>query len=207
MESIISAVFSVESEGYQALTELKRSPVTSDCVVSQAALVKKSGGSLSVLDAFDTGVETSNDTAIGGLVGGMLGILGGPVGVLLMGSVGALTGSVMDADDAAHNISLMEKVSEQFMDGEVALVVLAQETQEGALENKLSKFHVNVVREDAAEVAEEVRKAQEMQREMEREAKKRLREQKKAERGAAFEERRQKIKADFEQLKKKFAHE
>ena len=204
MESIISAVFKVESEGYQALTELKRRPVTDSCIVSQAALVKKANGKLTVLDAFDTGMETSNDTAIGGLVGGLLGILGGPVGVLLTGSMGALVGSAMDTDDAVYNASLMEKVTEQFLDGEVAVVALAQESENGAMAARLSNFDVSVVREDAAEVAEEVRQAEALQREMAREAKKRLREKKKAERNAAIEERRAKIKADFDELKRKF---
>lgn len=204
MESIICAVFKVESEGYQALTELKQAPVTNACVVSQAALVRKSGGRVTILDSFDTGMETANDTAVGGLVGGLLGIMGGPIGVLLTGSMGALVGSVMDTDDALYNASLMEKVTEQFVDGEVAVIALAQEAEDGAMKNRLSKFDVSVVREDAAGVAEEVRRAQELQKEMEREAKKRLREEKKAERSAAIEERREKMKADFEELKRKF---
>ena len=204
MESVISAVFKVESEGYQALTELKRLPVTDAYVISQAALLKKANGNLKILDAFDTGAETSDDTVVGGLIGGLLGILGGPVGVLLTGSVGALVGSALDTDDAIYNASLMEKVSEQFVEGEVAIVALAQETADGAVTDKLSKFDVSVVREDAAEVAEEVRRAQELQKEMAREAKKRLREEKKAERSAAIEERREKMKADFEELKRKF---
>ena len=121
MESVISVVFKVESEAYQALTELRRQPVSERYIVSQAALVKKSGGRIVVEDAFDTGVETNNDTVIGGLIGGLVGILGGPLGMLMTGSVGALTGSIIDAGDAAYNASLLEKVAEQFADGEVGI--------------------------------------------------------------------------------------
>ena len=86
MEKIISVIFKVESEGYQAITELKRAPVTELYTVSQAVLVRKEKGQIVTLDAFDTGMETSNDTAIGGLVGGFVGIIGGPLGMLLGGA-------------------------------------------------------------------------------------------------------------------------
>ena len=203
MEYIISAVFKVESEGYQALTELKTRPVSNGYAVSQAMLVKKAGDKFTLLDAFDTGAETANDTALGGLVGSLFGILGGPIGVLLTGSMGALMGSAIDTGDAVHNASMLEKVTEQFVDGEVALVALAQEDQEGALNEKLDKFDVSLIRQDAAEVAEEVRRAEELQRELEREARKRLRAEKKAEREQAVTQWREKLSADFEALKKK----
>ena len=146
----------VESEAYQALTELRRQPVSERYIVSQAALVKKSGGRIVVEDAFDTGVETNNDTVIGGLIGGLVGILGGPLGMLMTGSVGALTGSIIDAGDAAYNASLLEKVAEQFADGEVAVIALAQESESNALDEKLAAFKTTIAREDAAEVAEEI---------------------------------------------------
>ena len=39
MGKIISVIFKVGSEGYQAMTELKQSPVTESYAVSQAVLV------------------------------------------------------------------------------------------------------------------------------------------------------------------------
>ena len=205
MESIISAVFKVESEGYQMLTELRNQPVTEDYLVSQAVLVKKEDGKLTMLDAFDTGKETRNDTAIGGLVGALIGILGGPIGVLLGGGMGLLVGGTKDTSDAVKNASMMEKVTEQFSDGDVVLVALAQEENPGFLELKFNKFETSVIKEDAAEVADEVLRAQELQREMEIETKKRLREEKRADRQKSVEERRFKLKDEFDALKKKFS--
>ena len=207
MESVISTIFKVESEGYQALTELKQQPVSEGLAVSQAALIKKIGNGFTLLDSFDTGATTSDDTVIGGLVGGLFGILGGPIGMLLTGSIGALVGSAIDTGDAVRSATLMEKVTEQFTDGEVAIIALAQESDSGAFERRIMKFSTaGTVREDAAEVAEEVRRAQELQKELEREAKKKLREEKKADHRQAVEERREKLKADFENLKAKFSH-
>jgi len=207
MEKIISVIFKVESEGYQAITELKQAPITDSYTVSQAALIKKENGQIKMLDSFDTGLETSNDMAIGGLIGGFVGILGGPLGMLLGGSLGALTGSAIDTGDAVHNASLIEKVTEQLVDGEIVLIALEQETEDGTAQKMLSKFDVSIVEEDAAEVAEEVERAIEAQKEMEREARAKLREAKKEERKQKVEEHRAKLAADFESFKAKFKKE
>ena len=203
MEKIISAVFKVESEGYQALTELRRTPVTEDYAVTQAALVKKENGRIIPLDAFDTGAETRDDTAVGGLIGMLVGVLGGPFGMLLGSSIGMLTGSAIDTGDASHNASLIEMVTEQLTDGEVALIALEQETEEGSAQRMLSKFDVTVVEEDAAQVAEEVEEAVHAQKEMEKEARAKLREAKKADRKQKIEQNRAKLQADFANLKAK----
>ena len=205
MEKIITAVFKVESEGYQALTELKNAPVAGNFFVSQAVLVKKENGRIMVLDSFDTGYETADDTAMGGLIGATIGILGGPLGILLGGSHGALAGSTFDTGDALDNATILERMTEVFVDGEVALMALEQETEEGAAKNYLSKFNASVVEEDAAEVAEEVRHAAEVQKAMEKEARKQLRAEKKEDRKLAIAEHREKIKADFAERKEKRA--
>ncbi len=207
MENVVSVAFAVESEAYQAMSILKRNAVSDLYVISQAALIKKVDGRMVTEDAFDTGATTADDTHLGGLVGGLLGIVGGPVGMLLSGSLGALTGSVIDSVEAGQGASLLEKVSEQFVDGETGILLLAQEENTAALDMVLSKFKTTIVREDAAEVAEEVRHAEEMEREMEREARKKLREEKKEEHKQAVEERRAKMKSDFDALKKKFSTE
>ena len=68
-QNIVVSLFKVESEAYQALTQLKQYPGDEKSYVSAAALVKKENGSLSILDAFDTGTNTADDMAVGGLVG------------------------------------------------------------------------------------------------------------------------------------------
>lgn len=205
MENVITSIFAVESEAYQALTELKKTPVTDKYVISQAAIVKAENGKIVPQDAFDTGAETSNDTAIGGLIGALFGVVGGPLGMLLTGSLGALTGSIIDTGDAARNVSLVEKVTEQLVSGETAIVAVVQETDPTALDAKLSKFQVTTTREDAAEVAAAIKRAQELQKQLERDARKQLREEKKEEHQKNVEERREKIKGDFDNLKKKFS--
>ena len=205
MEKIITAIFKVESEGYQAMTELKNAPLTDAYFVSQAVLVKKVNGRILVMDSFDTGYETSDDTAIGGLIGATIGILGGPLGVLLVGSIGMLAGSSVDTNDMIDNATILERMTEVFVDGEVGLMALEQETVEGAAQKALSKFDVTIIEEDAAVVAEEVKHAAEVQKEIEKQARKELRAEKKEDRKQAIADHREKIKADFADRKEKRA--
>ena len=124
-ENIFVSVFDVESEGYQAFTELKQNPGDKTSYLSQIALTKKEDGAIKVLDSFDTGAATMNDTAIGGLVGACVGIIGGPIGVLLLGSYGALVGSVLDGADAVDQASMIEQIAGKMQDGDVVIVGLA----------------------------------------------------------------------------------
>lgn len=204
MENVILAVFPVESEAYQAMTEFKQVPVGPNAIVSQAALVKKQAGILVTLDAYDTGVDTADDTAMGGLIGSLAGILGGPVGILLGGSLGALAGAGVDAAQADDNASLMEQVASKLPEGAIAIVALAQEDTPAFVDGHLAKFNAMPIRFDAASVAVEVEKARDLQARMERETRARLRQEKKDEFKAKVEEKKAAIKAHFEEAKAKF---
>ena len=101
-ENLILVNYKVESEAYQALSELKRETSNANYTLSQAAIVKKENGILNIMDGFVNGATTSDDTWKGSLVGSMVGILGGPLGVLLGGSMGMLIGGAVDANDMAE---------------------------------------------------------------------------------------------------------
>ncbi len=202
-EKIITAVFEVESEAYQALTELKKTSIGNDYVISQAALIKRENGTVVTKDFFDTGVESRNDAVMGGLLGAMVGILGGPIGMLLGGAWGHLAGSIVDAGDVKDNASMIENVSGQILDGETAMIVLVQENTAGSLEQKISQYKTNIIVDDAASVAAEVEKAQQMQKDMAKEAKKQLRSEKIDARKDKIEEYRNKIKEQFEKIGRK----
>ena len=204
MQNVIVGLFEVESEGFQAITELKQNPGDDKSFISQAALLKKDAGQVKVLDSFDTGVTTSDDMALGGLMGMCVGILGGPIGMLLGGSLGSLTGMTVDAADAIDNASMIEQIAGKLEDGAVALIGLTDEEDEGVLDEKLSKYKTVIARFDAAVVAQEVDAAREMQAEMERQALEKLRKQKTDEFKSKVEAHRDKMKAHFEDLKAKF---
>lgn len=202
-ENVITVLFKVESEAFQAATELKNAREEDGCVISQVALVKKQNGKVTPCDGFDSGAVTSDDTINGLLIGSVVGILGGPIGMLLGGSYGALIGSALDASDALDSASIIEQVCSKLEDGDIALIALVQEDNEEIFNSKLSKFDTMIIRHDAAVVAVEVEEAVKVEKELEREAKRQLKAQKKEERAQKIEEKRSEVKANFEALKNK----
>ncbi|MCM1217663.1 MAG: DUF1269 domain-containing protein [Lachnospiraceae bacterium] len=203
MENVAMVLFDVESEAYQALAELKHDAVNASYTISQMGLVKKQNGRITPCEGFDSGVDTSDDFVIGGLLGGFVGILGGPLGVLFSGSLGALLGNVKDTLDAEKDISMLECVAEKTQEGQAALIALLQETDEQVFDRRVSKFKTEILRWDAAVIADEVEEAEKLEREMEKQARDRMRSQKREERRQNIEEKRNKIHADMEAFKEK----
>ena len=203
MENVVAAIFNVESEGFQALSEIRRAPVGEGYFVAEAALVKNEEGGLKMLDAFDTGAITANDTSKGIIIGSLVGILGGPIGVLLGASAGGLTGSILDSADIADSASMIEVIAKKLYENEVALIALVKE-EEPAFDAPFEKFDATVIRYDAADVIEDVDRAREVEAEMAREAAEKLREERKAEKQSRREERRAAISARFEEISEKY---
>ena len=110
-QNIVVAVFNVESEAYQAIAELKQNFQGLQWIVTEAALIKKDGDQFKTLELFDSQAHTVDDTLTGSLIGMCVGILGGPIGVLLGGSYGALVGMGLDALDTIDAASLLEQKS------------------------------------------------------------------------------------------------
>ena len=203
MDNIIMAVFPVESEAYQAFSELKRDPSGAEYIVSQAVLVKKDGKDLKTCDSFDSGLETADDTLCGSLIGTCVGILGGPIGMLLGMSLGGLTGAVVDSGDMMENASLLENISGKLNDQAVAILALTREESSAAVDSKFTKYNAQINRYDAAAGQDEIQAADEAQRQLARQARISLRAEKSEERKAQVAQVRQKIKKEFDELKDK----
>ena len=198
-QNIFAAIFDVESEGFQAFSELKQKPADKNFLLSQVALVKKENGAIRVLDTFDTGVATMNDTAFGGVMGAFIGILGGPIGVLLGGAYGALVGSAIDTGEALGQASMLEQIATKMQDDDVVLVGLAAEDDESVLDERFSKFKVTILRYDAFAVADEVAEAEAVEAEMARQARANLRKEKSAEFKEKVAARREELKKQVEE--------
>ena len=197
MENIVAAIFKVESEAYQALTEIKQASYTEGYAVAEAALVKVENGQVTMLDGLDnTGASSGQSTAEGMLLGSLIGILGGPVGVLLGAGYGALAGSMVDTADVLDSASLLEMMSGKLYEGEVAIVALVQE-EEPAFDAPFEKFDTTIVRYDAAAVMNEVDRAVELEADLEHQAVAQMRAEKKAERKERYEDKKASLKERF----------
>lgn len=160
-ENVIIVNCKVPSEAYQMLSVLKRDLDNESYAISQAAVVKKEAGHLSLEDGFIDGDQTADRGWTGGLIGSLVGILAGPLGVLFGGSVGSMIGDSMDLKEIADKSELLGKASELLADGETALLLMAKEEDETALAAKLKDFQISITRMDAAEIATEIKSAEE----------------------------------------------
>ena len=203
MKNIAVALFDVESEGYQAIANLRQMPITDSYAILQMALVKREGGTVKLCEGFDSGANTVDNTITGGLIGGLLGIIGGPIGVILMGAYGAMAGRMVDVGDALDGASMIEMVVDKLDDGTVALVILAEEKDEAALDACLKdNFKVMVLRYDAAAIEDEVKEAAMVEEEVARQTRMKLRKEVKAEAKQRAKDRHEMIEEELGEVRK-----
>lgn len=200
MENVFMVIFEVESEAYQAFSEIKNSMASSRYIVPRMALIKRSGKRIIPCDGYDVKLQVS-DTELGGMVGMFVGMLGGPLGVLLGGVTGAAIGSTSDDEDLEQALTLLEKASDALNDGEIALIALVQEARGGSFAGKLAKFKAKIYMRDAAEVAVEISEAIELQKKLAKEAKERMRKEKIASAKQKLEEKRAELRKEFQDVR------
>ena len=202
MENIIVVSFEVESEAYQAFSELKARAFSDSYIISQAALAKNENGMIRPLDWFSVGAKANDDAILGGALGALFGVVGGPVGILLMGSYGALVGSTVDMVDADQNASMMEHVMKCVTEDKAVLIAMVQEEEGSDFDANFAKYPSEVTRFDAVEIAVEVEEAQRAEAELAIQARKQAFQEKKDARLEKLQARRAEIAAEFEDLKK-----
>lgn len=200
MENVVTVIFNVGSEAYQAFTELRKAPFGEGYVVAEAALLKHEGKQVTIADVFDAVAVTSDDTAAGMVIGSLVGILGGPLGVLLGAGAGAYAGLAFDTADAIDSASMLEVTAAKLYEGDVAIVALVEE-DEPAFDAAFAKFDTTIVRHYAADVLDEVDLARELEADLIRQAKGQMRAERKAELKGRHDERVAAVKARFAEIK------
>ena len=194
MKNVVTAIFDVESEAYQAFNEISSKPFGTDYVVAELALVKHEGTGVKVADFFDAADVNSDDTATGMLVGTLVGIIGGPLGMLLGASIGALAGSIVDANDTTDTLSGLEVTAGKLYEGETAIIALVQEA-EPAFDAAFAKYGCTIIRVDADSVGDEVDRAIKLEEQLAHEARVQMRAEKKAAKQAEKAEKEAKKEA------------
>lgn len=169
-ENLLVVNFDVESKAFQTFSDLKQATEADNYFVSQGAIVKKEAGKVLVKDGFDTNLSSVDDTLKGGLIGGLIGLIGGPLGVLLGGSVGALIGDSKDTEECLKDLVVLGRVGELLVEGETALILLAEEKDDAALTEKLNACGATVTVLPAAEVEKEIERAAEAEEKREKKA-------------------------------------
>ena len=185
-KSVVLVTFAVQSEAFEAFAELKNNAEAETYSVEQAGVLCNNGDGDVVTDTF--GNDTvDNDVAFGGLIGALIGLLGGPFGVLVGGSVGLFAGGIKGESDDDRNSSLISLVAGKLAVGQAGIVALVREDDPAAFDAVFEDYDVHIYRWPASEVEEAVRVEHERQsedekaqREAKREARKEARDAERA---------------------------
>lgn len=184
-----------DHHAYQALTDLKQ--------LDSQGQIKIAGGAVVTRDLdgrVDVKSEVGNDpytgTATGGMIGLLVGIIGGPLGVLLGGATGVLVGSLFDIDDVETTESVLGDISKQVHPTRTAVLAQVTEQSPEVIDTAMARLGGEVMRRPVVDVEQEIAAAQEAQRKAKREARKELRQ-------ARLEKHKQDSHAKVEELKSK----
>jgi uncharacterized membrane protein len=184
-----------DNKAYQALTDLKELDSQGQIKIAGAAVVTRDlDGRVEIKS--EVGELPYEGTASGGVVGLLVGIIGGPLGMLFGGATGLLVGSLFDIDDATTTESVLSDISKHVRPGRTAVLAQVTEQSREVIDTAMWKLGGEVMRRPVVDVEEEIAAAQEAQRTAEQEARKELHK-------ARHEQRKEDAHAKVEELKKK----
>jgi uncharacterized membrane protein len=172
-ENVISVSFAENSAAYEAFSNLKELDGQGQVSLRGAAVVERDeNGQLVTKD--QVADSRLSGTATGGLIGLVVGILGGPFGVLIGGATGLLIGSLFDMEDNEDEGSVLAAISDTAGRGKTVLIAELSEQSHDVVDNAMARLGGTVLRRPVEEVEAEIAAADEAQKAAKREARKKL---------------------------------
>jgi uncharacterized membrane protein len=140
---LIMAVFEAEESASKAYKELhqaeKRKLVDTENVV---VIFKEAEGKIHIKE---TAEDVAGEVSIGALVGGALGLLAGPVGVIIFGATGAILGGLSaKLDDVGFDDSALERIGETLQPGSSAIITVLEDKYSARLVEELENRDARV---------------------------------------------------------------
>lgn len=154
MERMLVVVFDNEKKAYQgksALADLEREG--SVTVYAYAVAVKHADGTVTVKETDDAGPLGS---LAGTAVGGLIGVLGGPVGLAIGATSGLALGSIYDVDTARVGWDFVDDVTKSLTPNKVALVAEIDEAWTTPVDTRMEAIGGTVFRRALWAVQEQV---------------------------------------------------
>jgi uncharacterized membrane protein len=192
-ENVVVVRFTEPSKAYQALSVLKECDASGRIGLQSAAVVERTAaGELSIPESADNVGLVG--TAGGSLIGMLIGVLGGPVGLLLGWGAGALMGGAFDLDRAETSDEALSVLGRAIPPESTAVIASVEEPVAEVIDGEMAMLGGEVTRRPVAEVMDELEAAREAADAAAREARRSVREQHKTELKAGVDERVGKLK-------------
>ena len=171
--SVIAVSFEDDSNAYNALTRLKELDAQQRVGLQEASVVvRREDGQVVEKDHVESAFLTG--TAGGGLIGLLLGVIGGPLGMLIGGTGGLMIGSLFDLDDIEESESALAAISSSVQPERTALIAVVSEQSPEVVDTAMSGLGGSVFRRPVSEVEAELAAAADAERKAKREARKEL---------------------------------
>ena len=171
--NVLAISFDPDSNAYAALTKLKDLDGQGQLGLQAAAVIfREDDGDVVVKDQL--GSEPFVGTASGGMLGLLIGILGGPLGVLIGGTYGLFVGSLVDLSEVEASESVLSRISASAQPGHTALLAEVVEQSPEVVDTAMEALGGTILRRPVDEVEAEIAAAEKAQRKAQREADKEL---------------------------------
>jgi uncharacterized membrane protein len=178
-ENVVIIRFDEESKAYEALSVLKECDADGRIELESAAVVKRQeDGELKIQDSADNvGLE---NTVGGSLIGMLVGVLGGPVGVLVGWGGGALIGGAFDLDRMETSDEALTVLGKAIPPESTAVIACVDEPVVEVIDAEVYKLGGDLTRRSVSDVLAELSAAEEAADAAARAARHELREKRKA---------------------------
>ena len=172
-ENVIVVSFAEDSSAYEAFTNLKELDDQGQVAMKGASIVQREeDGRIVTKDSVENAQFAG--TATGGLIGLLVGILGGPFGVLIGGATGLLVGSLYDMEDVDETESGLALISSAIRPGQTVVLAEVTEQSDEVVDHAMAGLSGTVLRRPVEEVEAEIAAAEQAERAAKREARKQL---------------------------------
>jgi uncharacterized membrane protein len=184
-----------DTNAYQGLTDLKELDSQGQTKIAGAAVITRDlDGSVDIKS--EVGDNSYVGTASGGVIGLLVGIIGGPLGILLGGATGLLVGSLYDMDQVDTTESVLGDISKQVHPSRTAILAQVTEQSPEVIDSAMARLGGDVMRRSVVDVEDEIAAAEKAQKTADREARKELQK-------ARREKQKEDVHAKVEELKSK----
>jgi uncharacterized membrane protein len=177
METVIAVSFDSTNGAYDAVTKLKELDQQGQVTLYEGRVVERDAtGQLVVKDSVLGGDDEQGiATVSGGLIGMLVGVIAGPVGMLLGGSIGLMTGAVVEMDVDDRDDSVLSAFARHVQPGTTAVLAHLGEQSDEIVDNTMAGMGGSILRRPAVDVETELAAAQEARDVAEHEAREKLR--------------------------------